>query len=261
MGSPAPSIKVEDWLRDGLLADFQPGKVYIVEFWATWCELCAAEMLELKQLQEKYQDSGLEVVGIAADEDAPTGVEARTKLDVWSKSSICRICCRPSPSTGVRRLVAALSLRLRKTISRRCQSAVGRGGKIKNGNWSKWHWPICPFPWRDRGKEGPCSTSSIVCSRIELKSSWLRSHCGGSDVQREFAWKTSQSWTCSRSARSTSIAGNRPPRAGRRLRKCPEVRVQKQRRAISSEVPIRTCSGRSTCFTPPRSLPSRSAPA
>ncbi|MER8664541.1 TlpA family protein disulfide reductase [Mesorhizobium sp. M1148] len=83
MGSPAPSIKVEDWLRGEPLADFQPGKVYIVEFWATWCELSAAEMLELMQLQEKYKDSGLEVVGIAADEDAPTAVEARTKLDAW----------------------------------------------------------------------------------------------------------------------------------------------------------------------------------
>lgn len=83
MGSPAPSIKVEDWLRGEPLADFQPGIVYIVEFWATWCELSAAEMLELMQLQEKYKDSGLEVVGIAADGDAPTAVEARTKLDAW----------------------------------------------------------------------------------------------------------------------------------------------------------------------------------
>ncbi|ESZ21332.1 alkyl hydroperoxide reductase [Mesorhizobium sp. L2C084A000] len=83
MGSPAPSIKVEDWLRGEPLADFQPGKVYIVEFWATWCELCAAEMLELMRLEEKYKDSGLDVVGIAADEDAPTAVEARTKLDTW----------------------------------------------------------------------------------------------------------------------------------------------------------------------------------
>ncbi|MER9751582.1 TlpA disulfide reductase family protein [Mesorhizobium sp. M0140] len=83
MGSPAPSIKVEDWLRGEPLADFQPGKVYIVEFWATWCELSVAEMLELMQLQEKYKDSGLEIVGIAADEDAPTAVEARTKLDAW----------------------------------------------------------------------------------------------------------------------------------------------------------------------------------
>ncbi|MER8783306.1 TlpA family protein disulfide reductase [Mesorhizobium sp. M1006] len=83
MGSPAPSIKMEDWLRGEPLANFQPGKVYIIEFWATWCELCMAEMLDLMRLQEKYRDSGLEVVGVAANEDAPTAVEARTKLDAW----------------------------------------------------------------------------------------------------------------------------------------------------------------------------------
>ncbi|MER9481925.1 TlpA family protein disulfide reductase [Mesorhizobium sp. M0494] len=83
MGSPAPSIKVEDWLRGEPLANFHSGKVYIVEFWATWCELCAAEMLDLMRLQEKYKDGGLEVVAVAANEDAPTAVEARTKLDAW----------------------------------------------------------------------------------------------------------------------------------------------------------------------------------
>ncbi|MER8549419.1 TlpA family protein disulfide reductase [Mesorhizobium sp. M1169] len=81
--SPAPSIKVEDWLRGEPLANFQPGKVYIVDFWATWCGPCVAAMPHLMQLQEKYKDSGLEVVGVAADEDAPTAVEARTNLDAW----------------------------------------------------------------------------------------------------------------------------------------------------------------------------------
>ncbi|MGX5806277.1 TlpA disulfide reductase family protein, partial [Bradyrhizobium sp. Arg314] len=37
----------------------------------------------LMQLQEKYKDSGLEVIGVAACEDAPTADEARTKLDAW----------------------------------------------------------------------------------------------------------------------------------------------------------------------------------
>ncbi|ESZ70086.1 TlpA disulfide reductase family protein [Mesorhizobium sp. L103C105A0] len=83
MGSPAPSIKVDHWLRGEPLTNLQPGKVYIVEFWATWCGRCVAEMLHLVQLQETYKDSGLEVVGIAADEDAPTAVEARTRLDAW----------------------------------------------------------------------------------------------------------------------------------------------------------------------------------
>ncbi|WP_434725509.1 TlpA disulfide reductase family protein [Mesorhizobium sp. RIZ17] len=81
--SPAPSIEVETWLRGDPLTNFQPGKVYIVEFLATWCEPCVAAMRHLVQLQEKYKDSGLEVVGVAASEDAPTAAEARAKLDAW----------------------------------------------------------------------------------------------------------------------------------------------------------------------------------
>nr|WP_245260664.1 hypothetical protein [Mesorhizobium sp. L2C054A000] len=96
-------------------------------------------------------------------------------------------------------------------------SAVGRAGKIKKRNCSKWltgqfvHFPGVTAARRVHAAFG---RSSAAGSR--LKSSW---HCGGSDVQREFAWKTSQSRTCSRSARWTSIAWNQPRRAGRRLRK------------------------------------------
>lgn len=81
--SPAPPIKVENWLRGQPLTSFQPGKVYIVEFWATWCASCVAALSDLVQLQEKYRDSGVEVLGIAAGERAQTAEKARIKLDAW----------------------------------------------------------------------------------------------------------------------------------------------------------------------------------
>ncbi|UPJ47693.1 TlpA family protein disulfide reductase [Bradyrhizobium sp. 200] len=83
MDSPAPPIKVENWLRGQPLTSFQPGKVYIVEFWATWCGPCVKAMPHLVRLQEEYRDRGLEVVGVAANEEGPTLDEARTKLDAW----------------------------------------------------------------------------------------------------------------------------------------------------------------------------------
>jgi len=43
------------------------GKVVLVNFWATWCPPCRAEIPDLITLQEKYRDH-LVVVGIAEDE-------------------------------------------------------------------------------------------------------------------------------------------------------------------------------------------------
>ncbi|RWA97935.1 MAG: TlpA family protein disulfide reductase [Mesorhizobium sp.] len=83
MESPAPPIKVDDWLRGEPLTNFQSGKVYLVEFWATGCGPCVAAMPHLVELKEKYKDRGFEVVGVAASEQAPTADEARTKLDAW----------------------------------------------------------------------------------------------------------------------------------------------------------------------------------
>lgn len=88
VGSLAPPIKVESWLRGQPLTSFQPGKVYIVQFLATWCLPCMRAMLNLVQLQEKYKDSGLEIIGVAAHERAQTRDEARTKLDAWLTKNV-----------------------------------------------------------------------------------------------------------------------------------------------------------------------------
>ncbi|MDE5446071.1 redoxin family protein [Bradyrhizobium sp. CSA207] len=84
VGSPAPSIKVEDWLRGQPVTRFEPGKVYIIEFWATWCGPCIASMPNLVILQDKYRSNGVEVVGVAA----PTVDEARASLDAWLTKSL-----------------------------------------------------------------------------------------------------------------------------------------------------------------------------
>lgn len=48
------------------LADFA-GKVVFLNFWATWCPPCRIEVPHLKELYAKYQDKGLEVIGISLD--------------------------------------------------------------------------------------------------------------------------------------------------------------------------------------------------
>ncbi|MET4260902.1 thiol-disulfide isomerase/thioredoxin [Bradyrhizobium sp. S3.12.5] len=91
VGSRAPSIKVEDWLRGHPVTKFEPGKVYIVEFWATWSGACIASMANLVILQDKYRNNGVEVVGIAAHEQALTADEARASLDAWLTKSVPKL--------------------------------------------------------------------------------------------------------------------------------------------------------------------------
>ncbi len=45
------------------------GKVIIVDFWATWCGPCLAELPNLKKIYEKYHSRGLEIVGVDLDND------------------------------------------------------------------------------------------------------------------------------------------------------------------------------------------------
>ena len=50
------------------LADYR-GKVLMVTFWATWCVPCRKEMPALEELQFKFGDRGLRVIGINFKED------------------------------------------------------------------------------------------------------------------------------------------------------------------------------------------------
>ena len=45
------------------------GKVVLVDFWATWCGPCVAEMPNILAQYEKYHAKGFEVVGVSLDED------------------------------------------------------------------------------------------------------------------------------------------------------------------------------------------------
>jgi len=87
IGSPAPALAVESWVRGRPLAKFEPGRVYIVEFFAT-CGPCAKAMSGLVQLQEKYRDRAVEVVGVAAAERGPTADAAKARLDKWLNAKV-----------------------------------------------------------------------------------------------------------------------------------------------------------------------------
>ncbi len=66
---PANAIKAPDFTlktvdgKDFTLADYA-GKVILLNFWGTWCPPCRREIPDFIKLYDRYQDDGLEIVGI-----------------------------------------------------------------------------------------------------------------------------------------------------------------------------------------------------
>lgn len=76
IGSDAPKLDIEHWVQNGNgkfkpVTSFEKGKVYIVEFWATWCGPCVQSMPHLAQLQTEYADKGVQLISVS-DEDLET---------------------------------------------------------------------------------------------------------------------------------------------------------------------------------------------
>ena len=56
VGDPAPPLTPGAWLKGEPVAKLETGKVYVVEFWATWCAPCREAMPHLTALAKKHPD-------------------------------------------------------------------------------------------------------------------------------------------------------------------------------------------------------------
>ena len=52
IGDPAPRLQTSKWIQGERVGEFARDKVYMVEFWATWCGLCRVSNPHLNALHE-----------------------------------------------------------------------------------------------------------------------------------------------------------------------------------------------------------------
>ena len=77
VGDKAPALSVEDWVKGKKVEKFESGKVYVVEFWATWCGPCIEGIPHLTELQKEYKDKKVTILSIASSE---RGADNNSKL-------------------------------------------------------------------------------------------------------------------------------------------------------------------------------------
>jgi thiol-disulfide isomerase/thioredoxin len=64
-GDPAPSIAELVSVSGEKLDRFEPGTIYVIDFWATWCGPCIKAMPHMSELAKKYKDKSVKVHGIS----------------------------------------------------------------------------------------------------------------------------------------------------------------------------------------------------
>lgn len=71
VGDPAPALQIREWVK-GQPVDLKAGKgknIYVIEFWATWCKPCLDSIHHMTELQKKYKDQGVIIIGITDERD------------------------------------------------------------------------------------------------------------------------------------------------------------------------------------------------
>lgn len=67
IGKPALDFHVTDLNGEALSLEQYRGQVVLLDFWATWCPPCIAEIPNVKKTYEKYKDQKFQIVGISLD--------------------------------------------------------------------------------------------------------------------------------------------------------------------------------------------------
>jgi peroxiredoxin len=70
LGSEAPDFVLKSLSGKNLRLSEYRGEVVMLSFWATWCGDCRAQLVELGEMRDRYQDAGVELLAVSLDQNA-----------------------------------------------------------------------------------------------------------------------------------------------------------------------------------------------
>lgn len=79
VGSDAPKLQTGKWIQGEPVKEFEKGKVYMVEFWATWCPPCLESIPHINELHKKYGPKGFVIIGQDAPDEEASDVQKFVK--------------------------------------------------------------------------------------------------------------------------------------------------------------------------------------
>jgi cytochrome c biogenesis protein CcmG/thiol:disulfide interchange protein DsbE len=83
IGQHAPEFTLKNLNGDKIkLLDLSQKGTVLVNFWASWCAPCKEEVPTLNEIQRKYRDRGLTVVGVSVEDPAPAVVSFMKRHNV-----------------------------------------------------------------------------------------------------------------------------------------------------------------------------------